>query len=179
MEWAHVGRAAGQLNPPAGIYRTKDRWIAVTLVTEAQYAGICRALGRPELASDPRFLTFAKRKENEAALREIIEVEVAKRPSTEWVAAFTKEGALAEPVATYGDWLADPHVKAADAAPPFEVAPGVTLPLPRLPGQPPFNAKAPQVGENTRAVLAAAGLGPNDIEALIREGVAAEAGGRT
>lgn len=171
LEWAHVGAAPGQLNPPAGNYRSKDGWIAVTLVTEAQYRGICRAIGRPDLAEDPRFATFASRKQHEGALKAEIDKEMAKRSSADWVAAFEQQGALAQPIYTYGDWLADPHVAAADAAPAYHVAPGRALPLPRLPGEPAFDAPAPKVGEHTRQVLDEAGLGEAEIAALgIKEG---------
>lgn len=47
LEWGFLGRPPGLLNPPAGNYPTKDGWMAMTLVNQAQFEGICRALGRP------------------------------------------------------------------------------------------------------------------------------------
>ena len=46
---------------PASILRTSDGWIGIFSNTLAQWAGLCEAIGRPELGSDPRFATGADR----------------------------------------------------------------------------------------------------------------------
>lgn len=53
-------RARGNLHPtmaPHGYYpcRGEDRWLAITVATDAQWQALCAAIGRPELAGDPRF----------------------------------------------------------------------------------------------------------------------------
>lgn len=174
VEWGFVGRPPGLLNPPAGNYPTKDGWLAMTLVNQPQFEGICRALGRPDLITDPRFTTNAGRKENVAALRAIIDTETVKRTTSEWLPLFETEKALAARINTYGDWLADPHVRAIEAAPAFEPGPDVTVPLPHLPGEPPFHAPAPKVGEHTRLILREAGLDKEAIDHLIASGFAAD-----
>ena len=40
---------------PVGLYRTRDGDITVTVVSDAQWAGFCRALEAPELLEDERF----------------------------------------------------------------------------------------------------------------------------
>jgi crotonobetainyl-CoA:carnitine CoA-transferase CaiB-like acyl-CoA transferase len=40
---------------------TRNGWIMVALVREEQYARFAAALGRPDLAEDPRFADFAAR----------------------------------------------------------------------------------------------------------------------
>ncbi len=55
------GRRARALNVPAGSYQTRDGWMMVTLVNEAQYKRLCAAIERDDLASDPRFADFAGR----------------------------------------------------------------------------------------------------------------------
>jgi CoA:oxalate CoA-transferase len=80
---------------PAGIYRGPTGWITL-LCTEAQMGNFWNALGRPELADDPRFLSNPHRLENRAALTELIE---------SWLATFdTDADAL--------DALAEAHVPA-------------------------------------------------------------------
>jgi crotonobetainyl-CoA:carnitine CoA-transferase CaiB-like acyl-CoA transferase len=170
LEWGFVGRPPGLLNPPAGNYPTKDGWLAMTLVNQAQFEGICRALGRPDLITDARFTTNAGRKENVAALRAVIDGETVKRTTAEWLSLFEKENALAARINTYGDWLADPHVQQSGAAPLFEPGPGVAVPLPHLPGEPSFHAAAPKDGEHTRRILAEAGLDDGAIARMIAEG---------
>lgn len=175
LEYGYVGKPPGLLNPPAGNYRTKDGWIAITLVNEAQFAGICSAIGRPELARDARFNSFQTRKANIAALTEILDAALATRSTDEWVARMAGAGALASRINTYGDWLADAHVAAVAAAPPYTLANGRTAPLPHLPGAHPFAAPVPRVGQHTRALLAEAGLPPDAIDRLLARGIASDA----
>ncbi|MFM9847708.1 MAG: CaiB/BaiF CoA transferase family protein [Hyphomicrobiaceae bacterium] len=179
LEYGYAGRPPGLYNPPAGNYRTSDGWLAVTLVNEAQFAGICTAIERPELARDPRFDSFQSRKANIAELTQILDAAMATRSTADWVERFAKAGGLASRINTYGDWLEDAHVSAVSAAPPYQLDTGETVQLPHLPGAPPFDAAVPRVGQHTRGILALAGLAPNDIERLVRDGVALEAPGRS
>ncbi len=175
LEYGFVGRPPGLLNPPAGNYRTRDGWIAITLVNQAQFEGICRAVGRADAISDARFTTVAGRKEHVAALRDILEEALAARTTAEWVPIFEKEGALASAINTYGDWLEDPHVQAVEAAPGYPLSDGKAVPLPHLPGQKPNMATVPTIGEHTRALLAEAGMGAASIDALIASKLARQA----
>jgi len=167
LEYGYAGRPPGLLNPPAGNYRTKDGWIAITLVNEAQFAGICAAIGKPELAQDARFKSFQARKDNIAILTQILDTELATRTTADWSARMTSAGALASRINTYGDWLADPHVAAVGAAPPYALTNGRTAPLPHLPGTGPFAAPVPRVGQHTTALLAEAGLSVSEIAHLL------------
>jgi crotonobetainyl-CoA:carnitine CoA-transferase CaiB-like acyl-CoA transferase len=51
---------------PHGVYPAagKDRWVAIACRTEDQWRALCAAMGRPQLAADPRFKTFARRQQN-------------------------------------------------------------------------------------------------------------------
>jgi len=169
------GGPAPPFNVPAGSYRTADGWIAVTLVTEAQFVAICRAVGRPELAADPRFDSFARRKENEAALLAILNGLIAARPSAEWLARFRAEDALADRINAPQEWLVEPHVQATGGATYVE-HPGIgRVPFVNLPGlaAPPADAPdwlAPAIGEHSAEVLAELGLGAAEIGALAAAG---------
>src|SRR3546814_16630680 len=88
------GGAPRLLNAPAGSYRTKDGWLAITLVKEEHFRRICRALGREDIADDPRFADFAGRAENMAALRPLLENLLLGRSPAEWVARFHAPDAL-------------------------------------------------------------------------------------
>ncbi len=176
LEYGFVGRPPGLLNPPAGNYRTKDGFIAITLVNQAQFEGICRAIGRTDVIADARFTTVAGRKENVVALRAILDEALAARSTAEWTAIFEKENALASGINTWGDWLADPHIQAVEAAPGYALSDGRKVPLPHLPGQVPNNAAVPVIGSHTRALLGEAGMGKAAIDALIAAKVACQAG---
>jgi crotonobetainyl-CoA:carnitine CoA-transferase CaiB-like acyl-CoA transferase len=177
VEHAYVGKPPALINPPAGNYPTADGWIAITLVTEAQYQSICRALERPDLGSDPKFATFAARSTNLAELRREMDSVLKTRPTQHWATAFAREGALGAPIYNYGDWLDDAHVKAVDAAPQYELATGETVALPHLPGGMMDDAAVPIIGEHSRAVLAELGYTRDEVDALVGRGVVVDLGG--
>src|SRR5437867_5994039 len=59
---------------PHGIFRAagEDRWVALAVEDDAAWARFAAAVGRPELASDPRYATAAARKRHEDALEEVV-----------------------------------------------------------------------------------------------------------
>jgi len=172
IEYGHVGRPPGLYNPPAGNYRTSDGWLAITLVNEAQFAAICAAVDRPELARDPRFNSFQQRKANIEELTRLLDAALAARTTAEWVERFSKAGALASRIYSYGDWLSDPHVNAVDAAPSYMLDTGDTVRVPHLPGSEAFHAPVPRKGQHTRDLLALAGLDDDEIAGLLSRNIA-------
>ncbi len=69
---------------PHGAFRCKgnDRWVALAVSNDAEWAGLCKAMGQSQIAGDPRFATFWDRKSNETELEELI---------GRWTAGFTAE----------------------------------------------------------------------------------------
>ncbi len=154
MEFAHHGFTPTVPNPPAGSYRTADGWICVTLVREHHFVKLAAAIGQPALSDDPRFRSFAARTENLDEITAIIAGALEARTTAEWLDLFDAEGVLASPINDFGDWLADPHVVASEAAPVIAAGPGAGLPAPRTPGCPPLERPAPVAGADTERVLA-------------------------
>jgi crotonobetainyl-CoA:carnitine CoA-transferase CaiB-like acyl-CoA transferase len=69
------------LNVPTGAYRTGDGgWVMVALIREEDFVRLAGALGRPELADDPRFATPADRRAHRAELDAELEA---------WVSTFS------------------------------------------------------------------------------------------
>ena len=88
----------------------------------------------------------------------VLQETLRSRTLAEWVERFQAERMLCDRVNTPLDWLADPHVHAANAVMPLE-QPGLgTLPLPALPGIGPWSVPAPALGAHTAEVLAELGL---------------------
>ncbi len=46
---------------PYNVYACKDGWFAIICTNEEHWRSLCAAMGRPELADDPRFVTNAAR----------------------------------------------------------------------------------------------------------------------
>jgi crotonobetainyl-CoA:carnitine CoA-transferase CaiB-like acyl-CoA transferase len=69
---------------PHGTFRCRgeDRWCVIAVFNDQEWLSLCRFMGDPNLAGDPRFATLAARKKNEAELEKIIEA---------WTIGFTPE----------------------------------------------------------------------------------------
>jgi crotonobetainyl-CoA:carnitine CoA-transferase CaiB-like acyl-CoA transferase len=169
------GGAPRALNTPAGVYRTRDGWIMITLVRESHFHALARGVGRPELAQDPRYATFATRADHAAGLYALLREILAGDTSAHWLERLTKEDVLVERIYGFDEWLADPHVQAIGGAVAIE-QPGMgRIRTPRTPGvaaaidaaMPP----SPAVGEHGRAVLAELRFTAGDIERLAERGI--------
>lgn len=57
---------------PCGVFKSRDGYM-VLLVLQGQWQGLCDAMGRPELATDPRFADQDLRAKNQLALIPMIE----------------------------------------------------------------------------------------------------------
>ena len=174
------GGSPRALNAPAGVYPTRDGWIMVTLVTEAQYRSLCRVIGRQDLAEDPRFADFARRSDVADLLVPQIAEALRTDTTSAWLERLLAGDVIAERILDPGEWAREPHVVETDAV--VEVAtPGVGgVQVPRTPGALHASetalAAAPAVGQDSRAVLRAAGLGKAEIDALVAAGTVREAG---
>jgi crotonobetainyl-CoA:carnitine CoA-transferase CaiB-like acyl-CoA transferase len=69
------------LYAPVGMFKGKSHYLVIMAPTDHQFAAVCRAMSKPELISDPRFVTNAQRSENRVALIRIIEDWLASTPN--------------------------------------------------------------------------------------------------
>jgi CoA:oxalate CoA-transferase len=97
---------------PFATFATKDGHIVIAAGTDALFARIANVLGKPEMASDPRFLTNSLRVEHWQALQQELESVLGGRPSKEWLALLEAEGVPCGPINTVADVMADPQVAA-------------------------------------------------------------------
>ncbi|TIU55899.1 MAG: CoA transferase, partial [Mesorhizobium sp.] len=58
---------------PSGAFRTGEGLLNIAANKQEQFVTLCQLIGRPELASDPRFAERETRKQNRAALKVLIE----------------------------------------------------------------------------------------------------------
>jgi crotonobetainyl-CoA:carnitine CoA-transferase CaiB-like acyl-CoA transferase len=73
-------------NALTNVYRTADnRWLLLAFVNEDKlFPLFLHAIGHPEAASDPRFLTAATRLDHRDEIVALLDAEFAKRPLAEW-----------------------------------------------------------------------------------------------
>jgi crotonobetainyl-CoA:carnitine CoA-transferase CaiB-like acyl-CoA transferase len=111
---APVGNAAASGAPSSGMFPTSTSPLTLVANTEAQFAALCGVLGRPGLLGDPRFREPALRKQNQAALREIIASCLAERPAIEWEGKLAAAGVPVGAVRSVPELLDEPQVAARD-----------------------------------------------------------------
>jgi len=79
------GGSASAVATPDQAFKVQDGYLTVSCLTEAQWQGLCQALGRPELAGDRRFATNALRVRHRDELLSILEPIFMTRPSLWWL----------------------------------------------------------------------------------------------
>jgi len=77
---------------PYQTFLAQDGWLAVAAPNDGLYRAMCAAIGRAELADDPRFATNADRVGNRGELIEARGETFAERPADDWVAALGAAG---------------------------------------------------------------------------------------
>jgi crotonobetainyl-CoA:carnitine CoA-transferase CaiB-like acyl-CoA transferase len=103
----------GNAHPSIVPYQTfdaSDKPLVVAVGNNSQFAELCKAVGRPELAEDERFATNPDRVANREALISELQEEIGKRPADEWAEEIRAAGVPSGPVNTLADVFADDHV---------------------------------------------------------------------
>jgi crotonobetainyl-CoA:carnitine CoA-transferase CaiB-like acyl-CoA transferase len=159
-------------NPLMLTYRTADgRFVALTMVApDRHWPALCRAIGAPGLADDPRFADQDARRRHARACVERLDAVFGARDLAHWrraLAGFPGEWA---PVQTPGELHDDPQVRANGYIAQVDVGGDEPLPMVTVPvqfdGQPGSPARAPEHGEHTEAALVELGLSWDEIGAL-------------
>lgn len=83
---------------PYGPLPTADRELIVVAGNDRQFATLCSALGRADLASDPRFATVGLRNRNRNDLRPELENALAARGADEWADVLGRAGLPCGPI---------------------------------------------------------------------------------
>jgi crotonobetainyl-CoA:carnitine CoA-transferase CaiB-like acyl-CoA transferase len=98
------GARGAMSNPLSGLYRTADdRYLSLVMLQPGKFwADVCRHIGRPELAGDPRFATAELIAANAAEGTTILQDVIATRTLAEWAERFAT---LAGPWAPVQDTL--------------------------------------------------------------------------
>jgi crotonobetainyl-CoA:carnitine CoA-transferase CaiB-like acyl-CoA transferase len=76
--------------PTGNLFKTKDGWMVLAVMTEPQFQRLMKVLGRADASADPRFKDWPTRIANNKALHEIIETAMKSETSANWAALFAK-----------------------------------------------------------------------------------------
>jgi crotonobetainyl-CoA:carnitine CoA-transferase CaiB-like acyl-CoA transferase len=156
-----VPMAMGNRHPSIAPYETlatADRPLVVAVGNDGQFARLCRVLGLPEAAADPRFATNADRVTNREALVGLLEEALAARGADDWVADLAGAEVPCGLVNDVGEAFALAERLGLDPVADTGGIPQVANPI-RLSGSPAsYRLPPPALGEHTAEVLAWLGI---------------------
>ena len=81
-------RSAHPSLTPCQLYTTADGWVYLMCNKEKFWPVLCKVLGRDDWAADPRFASFKDRLENRALIEEMLDAELNRKMTTEWLKIF-------------------------------------------------------------------------------------------
>ena len=99
---------------PHGAFPTRglDEWIAIDAGDDLAFSELCRFLGVPGLAADPRYVSADDRWTNRRRLDADLSIETARFDRHELSSRLQAKGVAAAPVQHGGDLVGDPHLNA-------------------------------------------------------------------
>jgi len=95
---------------PYQVFATADGWVVVACLIQKFWITLCDALGRVDLAEDPRFVTNADRVRNRGELVPVLESIFAARPTEYWIGILEAGDVPCSPVNRLEDVFVDPQV---------------------------------------------------------------------
>ncbi len=106
-----LGSASATEVPHQAFLCQDQRYIAVGVVKEEQWPGLCRALKAAELIADPRFVTNAVRIEHRAELIPLLAQRFLTKPAAWWTIALSREKVPNAPFLTFEELRFHPQVR--------------------------------------------------------------------
>jgi crotonobetainyl-CoA:carnitine CoA-transferase CaiB-like acyl-CoA transferase len=167
--------SAHRLSAPYQALRTMDGYLNIAAANQATWEALCEALGRPDLAVDPRFKQPTDRRRHFQELADLLEATFRTETTAHWLDLLERAGVPAGPIYDIPRVYRDPHVLARGMLAEVEHPTagripqiGIPVKLSATPGR--IVRPAPRLGEHTDEVLAWAGYPPAEVMALRSEG---------
>lgn len=173
------GRAGSRATytAPSNVYRSRDGvWLSLVGSSDPIFRRLCRAMGRTQLAEDPRYATNPQRAANVVALDGQVAEWCASQDFTALQGLLTEAGVPFSKVYGIEDVMTDPHfvarqtiIRIPDADLGSVPAPCV---VPRFSGhEPVISATGPKPGEHNADVYGELGIGSAELAELQAAGV--------
>ena len=171
-----MGSAHPSIVPYQAFKASDNKYFILAAANDRLWEKTCKAIGKPELASDPRFKTNPSRVKNREQLVRILEEVFSKKPQDYWVKLFREHGVPVAPVYEVNEVFKDPHVKAHKIVvelphPLLGKIPQLAYPA-RINNERPMSKQHPPlIGEHTKNILRELGYNDKEIEELYTKGI--------
>ncbi|AXE29263.1 CoA transferase [Chromobacterium phragmitis] len=160
---------------PYQVFAASDGYFILACGNDKQFAEVCRLIGQPQWARDPRYATNPQRVAHRVQLVPLLAQAFRHHGRDYWLAALDKAGVPCGPINNVAEAFDDPQAQAREMQLEMRDAAGQQVPLVgcpiKLSGTPvEYNLAPPALGEHTEQILRALGYVDSDIVALRNNG---------
>ena len=169
-----LDRSAHPILVPCQLYKTKDGWIFLMCNKESFWPILCKKIGREDLSKDPQFENFACRQENRDEITKILDNELMKKNTSDWLIEF---GGIvpAAPILDLKESLENPFLQDRQNIQHLKTKRGEDISLLKTPvhiSDSNFRDKtAPELGDDTHDVLEEIGFNKEQISNFQNKGI--------
>ena len=166
-------RSAHPTPTPCELYRTTDGWVYIMCNKEKFWPVLCEVLGHDEWSTDGRFKDFKGRLEHRKMIREMLDEELQKKNTSDWLEIFAGK-VPAAPVNDLQGALENPFVQdegRIQSIPLKDYGNYLTIDSPVKCGEPTPSNPAPLLGQDTEELLTDLGYSPDHITELRDSGI--------
>jgi formyl-CoA transferase len=164
---------------PSNIFKSADgKWMVIAANADKVFGRLCEAMGRPELATDPKFADHLSRGEHQDEIEGLIADWAAGRDAAEIDRILNENGVICGPVYTIADIFEDEHFWARDMLVRHEdpefgeyIGPGITPKFSETPGEVRWSATWEEGSHNEDVYGGLLGLSDDEVAQLKEDGV--------
>ena len=174
FESERLERSAHPILVPCQLYKTKDGWIFLMCNKESFGPILCKKIGRDDLINESKFVDFSARQKNRDEITKILDAELMKKNTSEWLEEF---GGIvpAAPILNLKESLENPFLKNRRNIQHLKTKRGENISLLKTPvhvSNTDYEDKtAPELGEDTNIVLEEIGFTKDQIISFKNKGV--------
>ena len=161
--------AAHPLTAPYQAFKTKDKWITVGASNQNTWLMLLKAINRQDLQEDEKFSSNLNRKENINELVDILNAELIKKTSDDWLEIFDNNGLPCGPINSITEMFEDPQTIHREMI--IEVdnkkagkSKAIGMPIKFSKSKTEKSKGAPNLGEHTREIMLNFGYKQDEIE---------------
>ena len=161
--------SAHPLTAPYQAFKTKDKWITVGASNQNTWLMLLKAINRQDLQENEMFSSNLSRKKNTTQLVDILNTELLKKTSDEWLKIFDNNGLPCGPINSITEMFEDPQTIPREMI--IEVdnkiagkSKAIGMPIKFSKSKTEKSKGAPNLGEHTREIMLSFGYKHEEIE---------------